>query len=330
MRDRRSRGGDEKRNRTLDRLERQSRGRPAQAIGATTSMSNVSVLILTKNEAHNLAGCLQSIAWANDIHVLDSGSEDATVSIARAQGAQVSIRAFDGYASQRNAGLRLPFRNDWILMLDADERIPRELAEEIQEFITQAPPAIGAARMRRRDFWWGRWLRHAQMSPFFVRLLRRGRVRCEREVNEVMVVDGAIYDLRNPFDHFPFSKGLDHWIAKHNTYSSMEAELIFRGDVSRPSWRAALFGGDFNQRRLHQKAIFYRLPARPLVKFFYLMLVRGAILDGAPGARYAILQSIYEYFITLKTKELQDWREHEEAGTSAITSARVDGGCEAP
>jgi hypothetical protein len=241
------------------------------------------------------------------------------------------MRAFDGYASQRNAGLQLPFRNEWVLLVDADERIPPELAAEMRQFASQATPAVAAARMRRRDYWWGRWLRHAQISPFFIRLIRRGRVHCEREVNEVMVVDGDIHELRHHFDHFPFSKGLDHWVAKHNLYSSMEAELIGRGQEAMPSWRVALFGRDFNRRRLHQKAIFYRLPARPLVKFLYLMLVRGALLDGAPGVRYAVLQSIYEYLIVLKTRELRD-RVATEGGkhVPAPASPPADQRCEAP
>ncbi len=285
-------------------------------------MSRISVLILTKNEERDLQACLQSVAWSDDVHVLDSFSDDATVSIARAAGAQVRSRTCDGYASQRNAGLGLAFRHDWVLVLDADERVPAELAAEMEEFVAQAPSSVSAARMRRRDLWWGRWLRHAQMSPFYVRLLRRGRARYEREVNEVLVVDGEIRELQGHFDHFPFSKGLDHWIAKHNTYSRMEAELICADAIVEPRWGTALFARDFNLRRLHQKAIFYRLPARPVIKFLYLMLARRAFLDGAPGVRYAILQAIYEYFIVLKTRELRDLRMAQSAAAPVSRDSR--------
>lgn len=267
-------------------------------------MSGISVLILTKNEERDLPDCLASVQWSDDVHVLDSQSTDQTVSIANAAGAKVTVRPFDGYASQRNAGLALKFSNSWVLILDADERIPADLAAQMQKFVSQAQEPVAAARMRRRDIWWGKWLKHAQISPFFVRLVRVGRAHYEREINEVLVVDGDIQDLSCSFDHYPFSKGVGHWIDKHNTYSRMEAEVIARGAVAQPSWMTALFGADFNERRVHQKAIFYRLPARPLIKLVYMLFVRRAVLDGWPGVRYAILQSIYEYFIVLKTKEI--------------------------
>jgi hypothetical protein len=205
--------------------------------------------------------------------------------------------------------------------LDADERVPPELAAEMQQFVAGATLDVAAARFRRRDIWWGRWLRHAQLSPFYVRLVRRGRARYEREVNEVLAVDGAVCDLKCHFDHFPFSKGLDHWINKHNIYSRMEAELIWRRTTLQPSVRTALFGSDFNERRVHQKALFYRTPARPLVRFFYMLLLRRAFLDGWPGVRYALLQAIYEYFIVLKTSELKQRDRAHAAASGAIPGA---------
>jgi glycosyltransferase involved in cell wall biosynthesis len=268
-------------------------------------MSNISVLILTKNEQQDLPGCLASVNWSDDVHVLDSQSTDNTLRISADEGAKVTVRAFDGYASQRNFGLQLPFKYSWVLILDADERIPKPLAAEMQSFVTAAPTNVAAARIRRRDIWWGRWLKHAQISPFYVRLVRVGRVHYEREINEVLVVDGTIENLQESFDHYPFSKGLDHWIGKHNLYSHMEAKVIASGGVISPSWKTALFGHDFNERRVHQKAIFYRLPGRPLIKFIYMLLVRGAFLDGKAGIRYATLQAIYEYMIVLKVKELE-------------------------
>jgi len=266
----------------------------------------VSVLILTRNEDQDLPGCLASLSWCDDIHVLDSLSTDATCDIARAGKATVTRRAFDGYASQRNFGLHeIVFRNDWVLMLDADERVPESLVGNIEKFLNSATDDVAAGRLCRRDYWWGRWLRHAQITPWYVRLVRPRRVRFEREINEICVVDGKILTLPGHFDHFPFSKGLDHWIAKHNTYSRMEAELIVAQGTPEYSWRLALFASDPNERRKHQKAIFFRLPARPVIKLAYMLFVRRAILDGWPGFRYALLQSIYEYFIVLKTKELR-------------------------
>jgi glycosyltransferase involved in cell wall biosynthesis len=270
----------------------------------------ISILILTKNEQQDLPACLASVTWSNDIHVLDSESTDETVKLAELVGATVIVRPFDGYASQRNFGLKLSFKHDWLLILDADERITSELATEMKQFVTTAPSNVAGARIRRRDIWWGRWLKHAQISPFFVRLVRVGRAHYEREVNEVLVVEGNIVDLAKFFNHYPFSKGLDHWISKHNTYSRMEAEVIARGTLIKPSWRIALLSDDFTERRVHQKAIFYLLPARPIIKFIYMIVFRRAFLDGWPGIRYAILQSIYEYFIVLKTKEIQAEQSH--------------------
>jgi glycosyltransferase involved in cell wall biosynthesis len=267
-------------------------------------MTPVSVLILTKNESLDLPGCLASVSWCDDVHVLDSGSTDDTEAIALAHQAHFSVRPFDGYASQRNAGLALPFKYPWVLIVDADERIPQSLAEEMGRFVATVPNHVCGARMRRRDIWWGTWLKHAQISPFFIRLVRVGRAHYEREINEVMVVDGDVSDLSEPFDHFPFSKGLDHWIQKHNVYSKMEAEVIASGSRGAPSIRKALFDPDFNNRRAHQKGLFYKLPLRPFIKLVYMLIVRRAFLDGVAGMRYACLQAIYEYFIVLKTEEI--------------------------
>ena len=268
----------------------------------------ISVLILTKNEEQDLPGCLKSVAWSDDVHVFDSFSTDRTAEIARAAGAHVTERAFDGYASQRNAALdTLPFRNEWIFILDADERPTPDLIEEMQRTAAAAPAAIAGFRMRRRDFLNGTWLKHAQISPYYIRLVRRARAHYEREVNEVLKVDGQVGDLTSCLDHFPFSKGMAHWLEKHNTYSTMEARLIASGMDSRGvSLRAALFEKDFHARRVAQKAFFYRMPARPLIKWCYMMFVRGAILDGRAGLAYSNLQATYEYMIVLKTREIND------------------------
>jgi glycosyltransferase involved in cell wall biosynthesis len=263
-----------------------------------------SVLILTRNEELDLPGCLNAIAWCDDIHILDSVSTDRTVEIARRHGATVTVRAFDNYAAQRNAGLALPFSHPWVLVLDADERPTLELVQAMQQAVVQAPPTVDAFSIRRRDYLWGTWLKHAQMTPFYIRLLRVGKARYTREINEVVEVDGTITRLNAPLDHFPFSKGLAHWVARHNAYSTREAEMLAQGTaVQKASLQQALFGKDFHQRRVAQKAVFYRMPLRPLIKWAYLMFIRGAILDGRAGIMYATLTSYYEYLIELKRRE---------------------------
>jgi hypothetical protein len=160
--------------------------------------------------------------------------------------------------------------------------------------------------VRRRDFFRGTWLRHAQISPFYIRLVRPELARYTREINEVLEVAGEVRGLEGPLDHYPFSKGISHWLRKHDLYSTMEAELIAaRTGLQRPSLKLALRSRDFHERRLHQKALFYRLPARPLLKWVYMVLFRGAFLDGRAGLDYASLQCFYEFMIVLKTRELE-------------------------
>jgi glycosyltransferase involved in cell wall biosynthesis len=269
-----------------------------------TPPPNVSVLILTLNEEQDLPGCLDSVAWSDDIHVFDSNSTDRTAEIARARGATFTTRTFDTYARQRNAAMQLPFRHAWVLVLDADERATPELSVEIQRAAAEAPADLSAFRIRRRDFLWGTWLKHAQLTPYYVRLLRVGRVHYTRDINEFVEVEGDTGQLSAPLDHMAFSKGLTHWVAKHNLYSTAEAELLATGDAVRDaSLKDALFASDFHDRRAAQKALFYRMPARALLKWIYMMFVRGAVLDGAAGVMYATLQSFYEYLIEVKCRE---------------------------
>lgn len=268
----------------------------------------VSILILTKNEEHDLAECLKSVSWCDDIHVFDSFSEDKTLDIAKSYGAIITQRKFDNYANQRNAALStLPFLYNWVFILDADERIPIILKNEIEKKLPILAEPTNAVRIRRRDFLENTWLKHAQLSPYYVRLIRKGKAKYHREINEVLEVEGKIEEFSSYFDHYPFSKGYTHWLAKHNTYSSMEALRWIeehKGNFEF-SIHKAFFSRDFSERRYHQKGLFYKLPGRPLIKWLYMVLGRRAFLDGKAGITYAFLQAIYEYFIVLKTRELQ-------------------------
>jgi glycosyltransferase involved in cell wall biosynthesis len=267
----------------------------------------ISILILTRNEQRDLPDCLASVSWSDDIHVFDSHSTDSTVEIALAAGAKVHTRTFDDYATHRNAALAtVPFKHPWVFLLDADERPTPELSREMQQVVLAAPAQIAGFRLRRRDFLFGAWLKHAQLSPFYIRLVHPQHARYTRAINEVLEVDGPVASLSYPLDHYPFSKGIARWVEKHNLYSTMEAELIVRNQgLQNPSLVTALRHPDFHTRRLHQKAIFYRFPGRPLLKWLYMMFARRAILDGPAGLTYATLQSFYEYLIVLKTKELR-------------------------
>jgi len=289
----------------------------------------ISVLILTKNEEQTLPGCLQSVRWSDDLWVYDSGSSDATQAIATRAGARVVVRplscgqVFGGNeAEHKNWGLQnIPFKYPWVLHLDADERVTPELAASILR-VVQNPSNTVAFRVRRRDFWGRRWLKHVVATSFYMRLFRPDLMRYERLVNPISIPNGPVGELNGYLDHHPFSKGLTDWLNKHNAYSSLEAQQIEQNRKAdlRYSVREAFFGKDRTQRRFHQKELFYRMPGRPLLKFLLLYLGKRGFLDGGAGFKYAVLQSIYEYMIELKTNELATSRFHETSSLSRRAS----------
>lgn len=267
----------------------------------------ISALILTKNEERDLPSCLKTLSWCDDVHVFDSYSEDNTVEIAKSLGATVTQRKFDGYSAQRNAALRtLKYKHSWLLILDADERVPAELVQKMIDAISKAGEQVDGFRMQRRDYLNHTWLKHAQMTSRYVRLVRIAKAHYHREINEVLEVQGDVMDIDGYFEHYPFSKGFTHWLQKHNVYSTMEAQRWMQehnGDV-KFSFRKALLGKDLTERRYHQKGIFYKIPGRPVIKWIYLMFFKRSFLDGRAGVTVATLQAIYEYFIVVKTREL--------------------------
>jgi glycosyltransferase involved in cell wall biosynthesis len=268
----------------------------------------VSVLILTKNEEKNLPGCLESICWSDDIHLYDSYSEDNTVSIAQQFGARITQRSFDNWSAHQNWGLaNIPFKHEWIFYIDADERMGDSLISAINKIINLPEQEFNAYRIQRRDFFMGTWLKYVQTTPYYIRLFRPEKIRYERLVNPVTKVDGPIGQLSGYLDHYPFSKGISHWLDRHNSYSTFEAQQIYDNlHNSEPfSFIKAFIAKDFQSRRFHQKELFYRLPARPLMKFLILYFLKRGFLDGKPGLTYAVLQSIYEYMIVLKVNELK-------------------------
>ncbi len=267
---------------------------------------SISTLILTLNEEANLPGCLDSLAWCDDVVVLDSFSSDRTVELARARGARVEQHRFDNYAAQRNFGLNdIRFRHSWVLMLDADERVTPELCAEMLAAVQAAPADAAMYLMRRRDHLFGRWIRRSSGYPtWFGRLVRAGRVRVERPINEEYHADGQVLRLEQHLDHFPFNKGFSEWIAKHDRYSTMEAQLRLQQRGERVPL-AALLSTDPLRRRQAQKALAYALPGRPLLMFLALYLLRGGILEGRAGYTFCRLRAWYEFMIDLKYRELQ-------------------------
>jgi len=267
----------------------------------------ISILILTKNEQQDLPGCLESVSWSDDIHVYDSYSEDRTVDIALQAGAHLTQRKFDNWAAHQNWGLRnIPFKYPWVFYIDADERMSSELRDNIENSI-DSPAQNVAFRVQRRDFLNGTWLRHVQASPFYIRLFRPEKVSYNRLVNPVTLVDGLTDNISGYLDHYPFSKGVSHWLDRHNSYSTLEAQQIIENRDAKPPFSLfhAFFNKDFNERRYHQKELFYRLPARPALKFMLLYIIKRGFLDGRSGLTYSLLQSFYELMIVLKVREME-------------------------
>jgi glycosyltransferase involved in cell wall biosynthesis len=267
-------------------------------------MSTVSILILTLNEENNLADCIDSCSWSDDIVVFDSLSQDRTQHIATAKGARVIERAFDDYASQRNAALNaISFKHAWVLMVDADERVPKELAKEIETRVAHADAETVLFRIRRRDFFLGQWLKRSSGYPtWFGRLVRPSRVKVTREVNEEYIADGRIEYLDQHLHHFPFNKGIAYWFERHNRYSSMEAVAKIARH-SQPLTTREFFSVDPIIRRRALKHCLYRVPMRPIIVFLYLYFIRLGVLDGRAGFYFCRMRAIYEFFIDLKVTE---------------------------
>jgi glycosyltransferase involved in cell wall biosynthesis len=267
----------------------------------------ISVLILTKNEEKDLPGCLQSVSWCDDIHVFDSFSDDNTINIAASAGAKIIQRKFDNWSAHQNWGLvNIPFKYSWVLYIDSDERVSEGLYESLKSINFNNTEAV-AYEIQRRDFAWnGKWLKHVQMSPYYLRLFRPEKMRYERLVNPISIPNGQVERIKGYIDHYPFSKGFRFWIIRHLNYAEMEAAMRLAdiGKGTQFSIMKALLCRSFSERRYHQKGLFYKIPGRPVIKWIYMVVWRRAYLDGRAGFTYAVLQSIYEYFIVVKTREL--------------------------
>jgi glycosyltransferase involved in cell wall biosynthesis len=278
-------------------------------------MPGVSILVHTKNEQLDILACLQSVAWSDDIHVFDSGSTDATVAIARNFGAHVIERTYGenklpyggDEAGHRNWALQtIAFKHPWIYLIDADERMTPALVKAVESAIA-SPEDNVAFRIHRHDHFLGTWIKHVTPSPFNIRLFLHDKVHYERLVNSITLVKGPVGEINEHFNHFPFSKGMSNWFDRHNRASSSEAAQIVLNRDNRASfsvWKA-FFSKSINERRFHQKEMYYRAPLRPVVMFVLLYIFKRGFLDGRAGFTYALLRSIYEYMIVLKVREMQ-------------------------
>ncbi|HNB58789.1 MAG TPA: glycosyltransferase family 2 protein [Phycisphaerales bacterium] len=279
--------------------------------GGARPRCNVEVMILAHNEAANLPHSLASvIGWADAVYVVDSGSNDGSQEIASRMGAQVVHRPWLGYARQKNWALEhLPFKSDWIFILDADESITPELKDELLAIAgrpaEQAP--IAGYYVNRLTFFMGAPIRHAGYYPSYnLRFFRRGKARYEdREVHEHMVVDGPTERLKREMLHED-RRGLEHFIAKHNRYSTLEARELMREQIRRSRGdRATHLERGIATRRWLKNKVLPRLPFSGVWRFLYMYILRLGILDGLPGFRFCLLLATYDTFISLKLAELR-------------------------
>ena len=267
---------------------------------------SLSILILTLNEERNLADCLQSVKWSDDIVVLDSFSSDRTVKIAEEMGARVVQRRFDNWSAHQNWALEhVSFKHSWVFYLDADERMTEDLKDELLAIADDARRAPIAYYCGRQNMFMGRWIKHAMPPGLIMRFFRPPHVRFQRLVNPVPIIDGPHGYLTGMLTHYNFSKGISEWIDKHNRYSQLEAQegmkLIHQSSADEPR----LFDADAALRRRALKNLSFRLPLRPLIKFLYFYVWQRGWLDGRAGLTYCVLQAFYEYMIVLKMRELE-------------------------
>lgn len=266
-------------------------------------VSKFSIAVLTLNEEAAIGPCLDSVSWADDVLVFDSYSKDRTAAIALEKGARVIQHPFSGYASQRTACLEQgAFKHDWVFMLDADERFTPELRDEIELALGRPDSNIGLYRLRRKDYFLGTWIKRSGGYPtWFGRLMRPASARISREINELYETSQDVGYLREHILHEPFSKGIAHWLDRHNRYSSMEAAVLEQQAPFPPL--VEFLSPDPAARRRALKALYYRVPFRPLLAFLYLYLFRLGFLEGRAGFYYSILRAHYEFCINIKRFE---------------------------
>jgi glycosyltransferase involved in cell wall biosynthesis len=287
----------------------------------------VSVLIPAKNEEKNLPACLKSVERADEVYVVDSQSTDRTVEIATGFGAKVEQFYFNGqWPKKKNWALdKLPFRNEWVLIVDCDERIPDDLWDEIAIAIQN--PDCDGYHLKRKILFLGRWLRHGGKYPDLnLRLFRHRLGRYEdlktqdvpntgdNEVHEHVILkrEQATVDrsriglLQHDMIHEDF-RDIYQWIERHNRYSNWEARLylnFLEGKANEGTIKANLFGNPLERKRFLRK-LWVWMPFRPLIRFIVVYFLLRGFLDGKAGYIHARLISQYEYQIGVKLYELR-------------------------
>lgn len=242
---------------------------------AEAMQPTIACVVITKNEERNIADCLASARWADELIVVDAESTDQTVELARASGAKVFVRLWPGFGLQKNFGMAQA-SSDWILILDADERVTEELREEVRTCLEQwRPGAPVAYRIPRRNFFYGAWVRRAGVYPDFqVRLFRRGAAQYnDVAVHENLLVEGAIGTLAGHLDHYTERRIQDHF-KKFGLYTTLAAQEKAK-KVRTVRWIDLVF--------------------RPLVVFGKTYLLKQGFRDGVHGLIVCVFASMYTF-----------------------------------
>lgn len=273
----------------------------------------ISIIIPAKNESKNIVECLASLAWADEIFVVDSQSSDDTVAKAESFGVHVVQFHYDGgWPKKKNWAIKnLPFRNEWIMIVDADERVSPELQCEIAEAIKQ--PKVNGYYIRWKFVFLGRWLKHCWSHGWMLRLFRTGTGEYENlgvtneggwdnEVHENLYVQGDARKLQNYMLH-ESRQDLSYWLAKHNQFSDWEVKrnrILRKQKLSNPF---GFFKVGPSEKRKWLRILFLKMPLQPLLMFVYLFVIKKGFLDGSPGYYFCRLIAWHLFVIRVKTYE---------------------------
>lgn len=279
----------------------------------------ISILIPAKNERDNIRLCVESARFADEIVVVDSGSTDGTQGIASSLGAQVVEFKWNGsYPKKKNWALSsLPWRNEWVFILDADERITPELADELRRTI--AGPSADGYYVNRRFWFLDGWLRHCGYYPSWnLRFFRHGLGRYEQlaglgdsvsgdnEVHEHVILNGTAGRLLGEMEHYAFPT-INVWVEKHNRYSNWEARLLLSERGLDAAGKAVIHPALARKRKV--KNLMTRIPFRPALRFIYHYVIRAGFLDGRRGYIFCRLMGFYEFLSVAKAYELRARRD---------------------
>lgn len=265
----------------------------------------ISIVILTQNEEQDLPRCLSSLHWTDDVHVLDSGSTDNTVKIAREYGAGVSFNKFASFGVQRNYALKmLDLKYEWILFLDADEVATIQFEKALKKAVLEAGEDIAGFYCCWKMMLEDTWLKHCDNFPKWqFRVLKKGRATFTdfghgQKEGEIL---GKLDYIKEPYLHYSFSKGWTQWMERHNKYSSLEAiDRLYKC----PPFRN-IFSRTSSSRNPALKSRLSNLPGWPFLRFFHAYFINLGFLEGSPGFIYCINMAYFEFLIKIKMRELR-------------------------